>query len=156
MLNSEFDSEKNKGRHEEHCKIHNKEEKQLIYNKWKLVMQDLRREIHFFDFFDNYYPKFKKLNTVTKSKWTKHDKTSVESSHPPKECILINVGKDEEQTYQMITQPPTKDEECGSNTRRGSNAYKNKTIYIYRKRDSERFFLSFFFEKIFLEISKML
>jgi hypothetical protein len=54
-------------------------------------MQDLRREIHFFDFVDNYYPKFKKLNTVTKSKWTKHDKTSVESSHPPKECILINV-----------------------------------------------------------------
>ena len=33
MLNSEFDSEKNKGRCEEHRKTHNKEEKQLIYNK---------------------------------------------------------------------------------------------------------------------------
>jgi hypothetical protein len=69
--------------------------KQLIYNKWKIVMQDLRREIHFFDFVDNYYPKLKKLNVVTKSQWIKYDKTSVESSHPPKESILINVGKDE-------------------------------------------------------------
>ena len=39
MLNLEFDSEKNKGRRKEHRKTHNKEEKQLIYNKWKLVMQ---------------------------------------------------------------------------------------------------------------------
>ena len=54
----------------------------------------------------------------------------------------------------MITQPPTKDEECGSNTRRGSNAYKNKTIYIYIEKEIVRGF--FFFEKIFLEISKML
>jgi hypothetical protein len=34
MLNSEFDSEKNKGRREKHRKTHDKEEKKLIFNKW--------------------------------------------------------------------------------------------------------------------------
>ena len=41
-------------------------------------MQDLRMNIHFFDFVDNYYPKFKNLNVLTTSKWTKPDKTFVE------------------------------------------------------------------------------
>ena len=39
-LNSEFDSEKNKGRREKHIKTHNKEEKQLIFKQWKIVMQE--------------------------------------------------------------------------------------------------------------------
>ena len=38
MLNSEFDSEKNIGRWEKHRKTHNKEEKKLIFDKWKSVM----------------------------------------------------------------------------------------------------------------------
>ena len=33
MLNSEFDSEKNKDRREKHCKTHDKEEKKLIFDK---------------------------------------------------------------------------------------------------------------------------
>jgi hypothetical protein len=57
-------------------------------------MQDLRKNIHFFDFVDNYYPKYKNLNVITTSKWIKHDKTTIESSHPPKDTILINVGND--------------------------------------------------------------
>ena len=87
MLNSEFDSEKNKGRREKHRKTHNKEEKHLIYNKWKIVMQDLRREIHFFDFVDNYYPKLKKLNVVTKSQWIKHDKHPLNPPIPQKKIF---------------------------------------------------------------------
>ena len=94
MLNSEFDFEKNKDRPEKHCKTHNKKEKKIIFDKWKSVMQDLRVNIHFFDFVDNYYSELKELNVLTTSKWTKTDKTSIESSHPPKENILINVGKD--------------------------------------------------------------
>jgi hypothetical protein len=54
-------------------------------------MQDLRMNIHFFDFVDNYYPKLKNLNVLTTSTWTKLDKTFIESTHPPKENILINV-----------------------------------------------------------------
>ena len=54
-------------------------------------MQDLRMNIHFFDFVENYYPKLTNLNVLTTSKWTKLDKTSIESTHPPKENILINV-----------------------------------------------------------------
>jgi hypothetical protein len=132
MLNSEFDSEKNKGRREEHHKTHNKEEKQLIYNKWKLVMQDLRREIHFFDFVDNYYPKFKKLNIVTKSKWIKHDKTSVESSHPPKESILINVGKDGKDLVKAspFKIPPTKPEKDEERKIIEQNNYTNKCLNV--------------------------
>jgi hypothetical protein len=59
MLNLEFDSEKNKGKREKHRKTHDKEEKQLIFNKWKFVMQDLRMNIHLFDFVDKYYSELK-------------------------------------------------------------------------------------------------
>ena len=55
MLNSEFDYEKNKGKRDKHRKTHDKKEKKLIFDKWKSVMQDLRMNIHFFDFIDNYY-----------------------------------------------------------------------------------------------------
>ena len=51
-------------------------------------------DIHLFDFVDNYYPKLKNLNVLTTLKWTKPNKTSVESSHPPKENILIKIGND--------------------------------------------------------------
>jgi hypothetical protein len=77
-----------------HSKSYTKEENKYIFNKWKAVMQDLRMNIHFFDFVDNYYPKLKNLNVLTNSKWTKPDKTYVESSHPPKENILIKVGNE--------------------------------------------------------------
>jgi hypothetical protein len=108
MLNSEFDYEKNKGKREKHRKTHNKEEKKLIFDKWKSVMQDLRMNIHFFDFVDNYYSK---LNVLTK--WTKENKTTVESSHPPKENILINVGKDlvKVSPFKLPPKIPEKDEE---------------------------------------------
>ena len=114
MLNSEFDFEKNKGRPEKHCKTHNKKEKKIIFDKWKSVMQDLRVNIHFFDFVDNYYSELKELNVLTTSKWTKTDKTSIESSHPPKENILINVGKDLVKASSFKFPPtklPEKDEE---------------------------------------------
>jgi hypothetical protein len=131
-LNSEFDSERNKGRREDHRKTYNKEEKQLIYNKWKSVMQDLKREIYFFDFVDNYYSKFKKLNVVTKSKWTKHDKTSVESSHPPKESILINVGKDGKDLVKAspFKIPPTKPEKDEERKIIEQNNYTNKCLNV--------------------------
>ena len=67
MLNSEFDSEKNKEKRDKHSKTHTKEEKKYIFNKWKTLMQDLRMNIHFFDFVDNYYPKLKNLNVLTTS-----------------------------------------------------------------------------------------
>ena len=57
-------------------------------------MQDLRMNIHFFDFVENYYPKKKNLNVLTTKKWTKLDKTYVDSTHSPKENILIKIGND--------------------------------------------------------------
>ena len=107
MLNSEFDSKKNKGRREKHRKTHNKKEKKIIFDKWKSVMQDLRMNIHFFDFVDYYYSELKELNVLTTSKWTKHDKTSIESTHPPKDSILINVGNDLIKAS-PFKKPPTK------------------------------------------------
>jgi hypothetical protein len=107
MLNSEFDSEKNKGRREKHLKTHNKKEKKIIFDKWTTTMKDLRMDLHFFDFVDNYYLKLKNLNVLTTSKWIKPDKTSIESSHPPKENILINVGK-ELVNASPFKHPPTK------------------------------------------------
>ena len=70
-------------------------------------MQDLRMNIHFFDFVDRYYPKLKELNIITTSKWTKENKTIVESSHPPQENILINVGNDLIKAF-PFKKPPTK------------------------------------------------
>ena len=71
MLNLEFDYEKNKGRWEKHRKTYNKEEKKTIFDKWKSVMQNLRMNIHFFDFVDKHYSESKELNVLTTSKWTK-------------------------------------------------------------------------------------
>jgi hypothetical protein len=69
MLNSEFDSEKNKEKRNNHSKSHTKEEKKKkIFDKWKTVMQDLKINIHFFDFLENYYPKLKNLNVLTTTK----------------------------------------------------------------------------------------
>ena len=70
-------------------------------------MQDLRMNIHFFDFVDRYYPELKELNIITTSKWTKENKTIVESSHPPQENILINVGNDLIKAS-PFKKPPTK------------------------------------------------
>ena len=78
-------------------------------NKWKTVMKDLRMNIHFFDFVENYYPKLKNINVLTTSKWTKPDKSTVESSHPPKENILIKIKNDLVKAS-PFKQPPTKPE----------------------------------------------
>jgi hypothetical protein len=88
--------------------------------------------IHFFDFVDNYYPKLKKLNVVTKSQWIKHDKTSVESSHPPKESILINVGKDEKNLVKAspFKIPPTKSEKDEERKIIEQNNYTNKCLNV--------------------------
>ena len=74
-------------------------------------MQDLRINIHFFDFVDNYYSELKELNVLTK--WTKENKTTIESSHQPKENILINVGKDlvKASPFKFPPKIPEKDEE---------------------------------------------
>ena len=40
-----------------------------------------------------YYSELKTLNVLTKTNWTKHNKTIVQSSHPPKEAILTTVNK---------------------------------------------------------------
>ena len=129
MLNSEFDSEKNTSKREKHRKTYNKKDKKLIYNKWKSVMQDLRRNIHFFDFMDKYYPKLKELNVISTSKWTKLDKTSTESSHPPKESILINVGKDLVKASPFKL-PPTKLEKDEERKLIEQNNYTNKCLNV--------------------------
>ena len=56
-------------------------------------MQDLRTKILFFNIVENYYSELKNLNVLTKTYWTKQNKTIVQSSHPPKEAILIIVNK---------------------------------------------------------------
>jgi hypothetical protein len=93
---------------------HTKEEKKKIFDKWKTVMQDLRINIHFFDFVENYYPKLKNLNVLTTTKWIKQDKTFVETTHPPKENILIKIGNDLVKASPFKLPPPKlleKDEE---------------------------------------------
>ena len=49
-------------------------------------MNEIDTEINFFDYLENY---FKKLNTITKTKWKTSPNTTVSSSHPPLETILI-------------------------------------------------------------------
>ena len=73
-------------------------------------MQDLRINIHLFDFVDNYYSELKALNVL---KWIKENKTTVESSHPPNKNILINVGKDlvKASPFKFPHKNPEKDEE---------------------------------------------
>ena len=49
-------------------------------------MTEINTEIYFFDYLENYY---QKVNTVTKTKWKTSLNTSISSSHPPLETILI-------------------------------------------------------------------
>jgi hypothetical protein len=113
MLNSEFDSEKNRDKRDKHSKSHTKKEKKRIFDKWKIVMQDLKMNIHFFDFVDNYYPKLKNLNVLTTTNWTKPDKTSINSSHPPKENILIKIDNNlvKASPFKLPPRNPENDEE---------------------------------------------
>ena len=130
MFNSEFDYEKNKDKRDKHSKSHTKEEKKYIFNKWKIVMQDVRINIHFFEFVENYYPNLKNLNVLTTSKWTKLDKTSVESSHPPKKNILIKVGNDLVKAS-LFKQPPPKIPEKDEQRKIiEQNNYTNKCLNI--------------------------
>ena len=64
MLNTEFDSEKNKDKRDKHNKSHIKEEKKYIFNKWKTLMQYLRINIHFFDFINTVNPILKKKRNI--------------------------------------------------------------------------------------------
>jgi hypothetical protein len=64
MLNTEFDSEKNKDKRDKHSKSHIKEEKKYIFNKWKTLMQYLRINIHFFDFINTVNPILKKKRNI--------------------------------------------------------------------------------------------
>ena len=129
MLNSEFDSKKNKDKRDKHSKSHTKEEKKRIFDKWKTVMHDLRMNIHFFDFVDNYYPKLKNLNVLTT--WTKPDKTSIESSHPPKENILIKVGNDLVKASSFKLPPPKISEKDDQRKIIEQNNYTNKMSKCY-------------------------
>ena len=130
MLNTEFDSEKSKDKRDKHSKSHTKEEKKRIFDKWKTVMQDLRMNIHFFDFVENYYPKLKNLNVLTTSKWTKPDKTSIESTHPPKENILIKIGNDLVKASPFKLPPPKIPEKEDQRKIIEQNNYTNKCLNV--------------------------
>ena len=93
LLESGFGSPKNKDKRRSYRKSHNKEEMIKIWKKkWQSVMQDLRTNILFLDFVENYYPKLKNLNVLTKIHWTKHDKSFVKASHPPSESIVLTIN----------------------------------------------------------------
>ena len=59
-------SVKNANKLLEYRKTHTKEEKLDIYNEWKEMMFDTKTNIKFFDFIEKYYPKLKRLKTLTK------------------------------------------------------------------------------------------
>jgi hypothetical protein len=67
-----------------------------------------------------YYSELKTLNVLTKTNWTKHNKTIVQSSHPPKEAILTTVNK------QLLTASPFKQPETEA-----SRKIVEQNIYIY-------------------------
>ena len=61
-------------------------------------MHKLKKHILFFDFLENYYvPKDEvsknHLNVIKKSNFVKEDKTTVRSTHPPLETVLITCQK---------------------------------------------------------------
>jgi hypothetical protein len=107
-----------------------KKKKKEIFDKWKNVTQDLRINIHLFNFVENYYPKLKNLNVLTTTKWTKLDKTSVESSHPPKENILIKIGNDLVKASPFKLPPPKIPEKDEERKIIEQNNYTNKCLNI--------------------------
>ena len=69
-------------------------EKNCVKRKWLKKMNQLKKNILFFDFLENHYVlkdevSKQHLNVMKKSNFVKADKTIVRSSHPPVETILI-------------------------------------------------------------------
>jgi hypothetical protein len=90
-------------------------------------MQDLRTKILFFNFVENYYFELKNLNLLTKTYWTKQNKTIVQSSHPPKEAILITIDK------RLLTASHFKQPEIEAKRKIVvQNNYTNKCLYTIR------------------------
>ena len=69
-------------------------EKNRVKRKWLKKMNQLKKNILFFDFLENHYVlkdevSKQHLNVIKKSNFVKEDKTTVRSTHPPLETILI-------------------------------------------------------------------
>ena len=74
--------------------------KDRVKRKWLEKMNQLKKHILFFDFLENNYVSKDEvskqhLNVIKKSNFVKEDKTTVRSTHPPLETILITSQKTE-------------------------------------------------------------
>ena len=61
-------------------------------SKWEKFMLEIQTNIKFYDWYEKYY---NQCNVISKQRWVKEDKTTVASSHPPLESIIISHKKAE-------------------------------------------------------------
>ena len=80
-LGKEFDLERNRVKREAYRANHTLDQKKEVLVKWKEFMKEISSNVHFFEYFENYFEWHKKSCVVTKTNWTKEEtKEAVRSS----------------------------------------------------------------------------
>jgi hypothetical protein len=89
FLEIDFDSESNLERRKAYKERFNLEQKKEILSSFKKHLCEIKMNISYFDYVDEFYPVENKVQTISKEKWVKEDNTVVSSSHPPQEAIVF-------------------------------------------------------------------
>jgi len=88
-LNEDFISEANLERRKTYKERFNLKQKKEILSHFKKHISQIKTEIPYFDFVDEFYPIENKVQAISKEVWVKEDNTIVSSSHPPQETIVF-------------------------------------------------------------------
>ncbi|KAG7945450.1 hypothetical protein I3843_15G152200 [Carya illinoinensis] len=89
-LFKDYNSKENRDKRKTYHATFSDLEKSRVKRKWKEEMNTKQKHILFFDFLENYYVSKNSLN-VLKTDFVKEEgRTTVKSSHPPSEAIIIS------------------------------------------------------------------
>ena len=89
-LFKDYNSKENRDKRKTYHATFSNLEKSRVKHKWKEKMNTEQKHILFFDFLENYYVSKNSLN-VLKTDFVKEEgRTTVKSSHPPSEAIVIS------------------------------------------------------------------
>jgi hypothetical protein len=88
-LNEDIESEANLEGRKVYRERFNLKQKKEILSHYKKHISQVKTEILYFDFVDEFYSVENKVQTISKEEWVKEDNTVVSSSHPSQETIVF-------------------------------------------------------------------
>ncbi|KAG6670599.1 hypothetical protein I3843_Q052600 [Carya illinoinensis] len=89
-LFKDYNSKENRDKRKTYHATFSDLEKSRVKRKWKEEMNTKQKHILFFDFLENYYVSKNSLNVLQTDFVKEEGRTTVKSSHPPSEAIIIS------------------------------------------------------------------